>query len=189
MASDTRTRLVEAATRRFYRDGFRNVGIEEILDDVRISKTAFYKHFSCKEELMREVLETQSLWLQDRFKQMIRDQGGRAAADQLRGLFDVVERVIESDDFHGCIFINVSMEFPLAHDPAHKLAAQNKQAIEDIIFELAERAGAAAPDRLAQELCLIIEGTYVSRQVTGRRETIATARRLAERAIQAHLGA
>jgi len=138
---------------------------------------------------MRDVLECQNRWIQDRFRQMIREQGGRAAADQLRGLFDVVERVIDSDDFHGCIFINVSMEFPLPHDPAHKLAAQNKQAIADIIFELAERAGAAAPDRLAEELCLIIEGTYVSRQVSGRREVIATSRRLAERAIQAHLGA
>jgi hypothetical protein len=36
---------------------------------------------------------------------------------------------------------------------------------------------------------MIIDGAYVGRQVTGEVKTIATARRLAERVIQAHLGA
>lgn len=188
MASDTRERLTEAAIGRFYRDGFRNVGIDQILDDVGISKTAFYKHFTCKEDLMLAALEMQNEWLQGTFREMIRKQGGRAAADQLRALFDVVELVIESDGFHGCIFVNAAIEFPLAHDPVHQLSARNKEAITDIVFELAERAGAPAPELLTEELCMIIDGTYVSRVVTGQRDTIATARRLAERVIESHLG-
>ena len=57
MKTPTRQRLVEAATRRFYRDGFRSVGIDQILSDVGISKTAFYKHFESKEDLMLGALE------------------------------------------------------------------------------------------------------------------------------------
>ncbi len=45
MTPPTRQRLVEAAMRRFYRDGFRSVGVDQVLTDVGISKTAFYKHF------------------------------------------------------------------------------------------------------------------------------------------------
>ena len=97
-------------------------------------------------------------------------------------------RVIEDDDFHGCIFVNAAMEFPLPHDPAHVAAARNKRAIEEIVFELAERAGAADPRALAEELCMIMEGAYVTRQVTGKPETIAVARRLADRVLDAHLG-
>ncbi|MGE5191166.1 MAG: hypothetical protein ACM3U2_01610 [Deltaproteobacteria bacterium] len=41
MPAPTRQRLIEAAIRRFYRDGFRNDGIDQILTDVGISKTAF----------------------------------------------------------------------------------------------------------------------------------------------------
>jgi AcrR family transcriptional regulator len=59
MTIPTRQRLVEAAVKRFYRDGFRNVGIDQILADVGISKTAFYKHFECKEDLMLAALEMQ----------------------------------------------------------------------------------------------------------------------------------
>ena len=36
----TRDKLIEAAVRRFYREGFRNVGIDQVYGDVGISKTA-----------------------------------------------------------------------------------------------------------------------------------------------------
>jgi len=188
MPSDTRARLTAAAIARFDRDGFRMVGLDQILDDVGISKTAFYKHFQSKDDLMLAALESQNLWLQQSFRKMLRDTGGRAAADQLRALFDVVEQITERDDFHGCIFINAAMEFPLAHAPAHQAARANKAAIEEIVFELAERAGARAPADLARELCMIMDGAYVGKQVTGDAATIETARRIADRVIRSHLG-
>ena len=126
MASDTRQRLIEAATKRFKREGFRNVGVEQIFGDVGISRTAFYKHFASKDDLMVEALAVQSRGLQDTFRQMVRERGGRSAVGQLRALFDVVESVVESDDFHGCIFIHAAIEFPLSHDPAHQAATRNR---------------------------------------------------------------
>ena len=183
MPNSTRHRLIEAAGRRFYRDGFRNVGIDQVLADVGISKTAFYKHFESKDDLMLAALEVRNVWLQETFRDMIRSHGGPDAAAQLRGLFDVVERVINSDEFQGCIFVNVAMEFPLAHEPAHLAAAEHKRAIEAIVRDLAAEANADDPAAMAQELCLIIEGAYVTRQVTNDPQTIAIARRVAESVI------
>ena len=185
MTTPTRHRLVEAAVRRFYRDGFRNVGIDQVLADVGISKTAFYKHFESKEDLMLAALEMQNGWLQSTFRTMVRERGG-TAIEQLRALFDVVELVIESDDFHGCIFVNVSMEFPLPHEPAHVLASQSKEAIEEFVHALAVDARATNPRRLAQELCLLIEGAYVTKHVTGKENTIEIARHLAQLVIDSH---
>lgn len=187
MTTPTRQRLVDAAVRRFYRDGFRNVGIDQVLADVGISKTAFYKHFESKEDLMLAALEAQNRWLQGTFRQMVQERGGPSAHGQLRALFDVVEQIIESDEFHGCIFVNVSMEFPLLHEPAHQAAARSKEAIENLVHDLAVKAGAADPGALAQELCLIMEGVYVTRHVTGRPNTIGIARRLAERVLAEHV--
>jgi hypothetical protein len=96
---------------------------------------------------------------------------------------DVVETIMESDEFQGCIFVNAAIEFPLPHEPAHVLASKNKAAIEDFVRQLAEMASADDPQALAQELCLIIEGAYVTRHVTGNRGTIEIARRLADLAI------
>jgi AcrR family transcriptional regulator len=179
MTTPTRQRLVEAAIRRFYRDGFRSVGIDQVLADVGISKTAFYKHFESKEGLMLAALQMQNDWLNDTFRKMIRERGGPTAIGQLHAVLDVVEHIIESDDFQGCIFVNAAMEFPLPHEPAHIAASQNKQAIEDFVLVLAKDSGADDPHALSQELCLIMEGAYVTRQVTGNKDTVNIARRVA----------
>lgn len=184
----TRQRLIESALQRFYREGFRNVGIDQILRDVGISKTAFYKHFESKEDLMLAALEQQNQWLQETFRNMIHERGGPTPKGQLFAVLDVVEMIIESDDYQGCIFVNVAMEFPLPHDPAHKLAAENKNAIEEIIRNLSEAAGADDPDQLAQELCLIVEGAYITRQITGNKNTIIIAREIAKLVIESRCG-
>jgi AcrR family transcriptional regulator len=186
MKVPTRQRLVDAAIRRFYRHGFRSVGIDQILADVGISKTAFYKHFECKEDLMLAALEMQHCWLQETFHKMIRERGGPTAIEQLFAVLDVAELVMDSEEFQGCIFVNVSMEFPLPHEPAHVLASKNKEAIEQIVYGLAVDAGADDPRALAQELCLIMEGAYVTRHVTGNKNTIDIARSVARLVIGAH---
>jgi AcrR family transcriptional regulator len=183
MKTPTRKRLIEAATRRFYRDGFRSVGIDQILADVGISKTAFYKHFESKDELLLAALEAQKCWLQETFRAMVRERGG-TAIEQLHALLDVVEHIIESEGFHGCFFVNAVMEFPLPHEPAHVLALQSKQAIEDFVHILAEDACASDPRELAQELCLLMEGAYVTRHLTGNKNTIDIARRVAALVIE-----
>jgi hypothetical protein len=78
------------------------------------------------------------------------------------------------------------MEFPLPHEPAHVAAAQSKRAVEDIVHELAVAAGARDPRELAKELCLIMEGAYVTRHVTGDKQTVDIARKLAQLAIAAN---
>jgi AcrR family transcriptional regulator len=185
--STTRERLTEAAALRFYRDGFRNVGLDQVLDDVGISKTAFYKHFECKEDLVLAALDLRSRWLQQEFRTVIQQCDGAHPADQLRALLEVVHKIIETDEFQGCIFVNVALEYPLPHEPAHIAAAQHKQEIEEIVRDLATRAGAADPHQLARELCLIMEGAYVTRQVSGNKQSIDIARRIADRVIAAHL--
>jgi AcrR family transcriptional regulator len=187
MAVSTRHRLTEAAARRFYRDGFRNVGIDQVLADVGISKTAFYKHFESKEDLMLAALEMKNRWLQDTLREAVRDRGGPTAVGQLRALMDVVDQILSSDEYQGCIFVNAAIEFPLPHEPAHVAAAQHKRAIEGIVRELAAHADAADPGVMARELCLIMEGAYITRHVTGDPRTVEIARRVADLVIAAHL--
>jgi AcrR family transcriptional regulator len=180
MKTPTRQRLIDAAVRRFYRDGFRNVGIDQILSDVEISKTAFYKHFESKDDLILAGLEDHNRLMLETFRRMAIERGGPTPLGQLQSLLDVVEHLVESDDFHGCIFVNVAIEFPLPHEPAHIAAAKNKQAIEDMVYSLAVEANACEPRSLAKQLCLIMEGAYVTRHVTGNKQTVEIARRVAQ---------
>jgi AcrR family transcriptional regulator len=189
MPSGTKQKLIDAAKRRFYRDGFRNVGIDRILSDVGISKTAFYKHFECKEDLMLAALVEHDQWLRQTFVAMVRDRVGTAGPDQLMALFDVVDFLTVDEEFAGCIFVHAAMEFPLPHDPAHQAAARSKQSMEELIEQFAVDAGATNPRALAQELCMIMEGVYVTKHVTQSPQAVDVARRIAKRAIAAHLPA
>lgn len=173
--------------RRFYRDGFRNVGLDQVLADVGITKTAFYKHFECKDDLVLAALEMKNRWLQDTFRELVRERGGSAPKDQLRALLDVVDHIIEGDEFQGCIFVNVALEFPLPQEPAHVAAALHKKGIEEIVHDMATRAGAKDPRQMARELCLVMEGAYVTRQVTGDKRSVDVARRVADLVIASHL--
>src|SRR6187455_583996 len=102
MALATRQRLIDSAFQRFYRDGFRSVGLDQIIADVGISKTAFYKHFESKDDLMLATLESQNSLLQGAFQTIVREHGGPTPLGQLHALLDVVEHFISSEGFQGC---------------------------------------------------------------------------------------
>ena len=186
MAATTRERLLLTAHELFYRDGFTTVGIDRIIDEVGVTKTTFYNHFESKDDLMLEVLRWHDQWWRDTFQQKLREAGGDNPREQIMAAFDVVDELFRSDEFNGCIFINVAVQFPLRHDPAHQAAAEHKKAMTAIFRQLAAYAGAKDPKAFADEFSLILEGTYITQQVSGESETAHIGRRLGRMLIDRH---
>lgn len=180
MATSSRLRLMEAADDLFYREGFHAVGLDRILNAVGVTKTTFYNHFESKEQLILEVLRNHDRWWRETFQRNLRRHGGDDPRDQLLALPDVIDELINSEEFNGCIFINIAVQFPLPHDPAHEAAADHKREMELIMRDLAMRAGAGDPVGLAEELCLTLEGAYVTQQVARRPQTVNILRRLVQ---------
>jgi len=54
---NTRDRILEAAHRRFFVEGFARVSIDEITTDLSMSKKTFYRHFPGKDDLVRQIME------------------------------------------------------------------------------------------------------------------------------------
>jgi AcrR family transcriptional regulator len=187
MATTTRERLLLTAHELFYRDGFTTVGLDRIIDEVGVTKTTFYNHFESKDNLMLEVLRMHDQWWQKSFREKLREKGGDNPRDQLLAAFDVIDELVHTEGYNGCIFINVAVQFPLPHDPAHQLAAEHKKALAAILRELAAYAGAKDPDALAKELSLVLEGTYITQQIAGGCEAIEIGRRVATMLIEKHL--
>jgi AcrR family transcriptional regulator len=187
MAVTTRDKLIDAAHTMFYRDGFHGVGIDRILDQVGVTKTTFYNHFECKEDLMLAVLNRHDTWWRETFSRKLREFGGDTAKGQLLAAFDVVDELFHTDGFNGCIFINVSVEFPLLHDPVHQAAARHKAAMGEILRELASFAGAKDARALAEELSVVLEGTYVTQHISGDAAAAEVGRRVATGVVERHL--
>lgn len=189
MAESSRQRIIRAAHDLFYRLGFHAVGLDGILAEVGVTKTTFYNHFESKEDLIADVLRWHDRWWRDTFRERLRARGGESARGQLLAIFDVIEAMVHCDDYNGCFFVNVAVQFPVQHDPAHEAAAQHKRAMHAIVRELAAYAGADDPAALAGELSLLMEGAYVTQQIVRDPELMRLAREVGALLVERRLGA
>jgi AcrR family transcriptional regulator len=187
MARSSRNDIVKKAHDLFYQLGFHAVGLDRILAEVGVTKTTFYNHFESKDDLVGEVLRFHDRWWRDEFARMLRKHGGDRPRDQLRAVFDALDHYFSSDEYNGCFFINVAVQFPDPRDPAQIAARKHKEAMVDILRELAGYAGAADPAAFAAEFALVMEGAYVTAQISRGGPTAATGRRLAELLVERHL--
>lgn len=187
MATSSRERVIGVAEDLFYRNGFHAVGLDHILREAGITKTTFYNHFESKDQLILDVLKSHDRWWRDTFCTALQRHGGEAPRDQLLALPALVDELLEQDSFNGCIFINVAVTFPLMHDPAHVAAADHKDQMELLLRDLALRAGACDPIALAEELCLALEGAYVTQQIARRSKTMDVFRRMVQTAVDRYV--
>lgn len=58
---ETHKKVVEAAARRFRKDGIGSTGVVDLMADVGLTHGGFYAHFSSKETLVKEALATASM--------------------------------------------------------------------------------------------------------------------------------
>lgn len=186
-SSATREQLVRTAHDLFYKRGFHAVGLDQILDEVGVTKTTFYNHFQSKDDLVIEALRWHDRWWRDTFLDILRKHGGDTPKGQLLAIFDALQCVFGEEGYNGCIFINVAVQFPLQHDPAHIAAAEHKKSMESLVRELAGYAGATDPGALAQEITLLMEGAFVTSQITGDPAITEAAKRALHRAVEHYI--
>jgi TetR/AcrR family transcriptional regulator, transcriptional repressor for nem operon len=75
---ETHRKVVEAASRRFRKDGIEATGVVDLMADVGLTHGGFYAHFPSKETLVKEALAAASLKSRERLQREIdkaRDEG------------------------------------------------------------------------------------------------------------------
>jgi TetR/AcrR family transcriptional regulator, transcriptional repressor for nem operon len=75
----TRQRILEAAGRRFKRDGIDGAGLATVMSDAGLTNGAFYAHFSSKEDLVANVLAEQLRAQRQSFDAQPSDRAGLEA--------------------------------------------------------------------------------------------------------------
>lgn len=189
MVSSRREQLVDTALRLFYQDGFHATGIDRILTEAGVAKMTMYKYFKSKEELILAVLRRRDELFRNWLMREV-ERRAQTASERLLVLFDVYDDWLHDDaSSHGCMFINATAEFADQENPIHAAAAETKRLVLGYVRGLAAAAGAQAPDALATQLVLLLEGATVTAQVMGNRETAREARKAAELLVQAALAA
>ncbi len=184
MSASKRDELVQKALKAFYRDGFHALGMDALAKETGVSKTAIYKHFRTKEELILATLRLRD----EQFRNwMIRRV--EALADSPRGrllaVFDVLAEWFAEPEYRSCMFIKASSEYQDRTHPIHGVAAEHKKLLLAYFEKLAGEAGAKAPKRLAGQILLLKEGAIVLAHLHDPDAIVADARAAAEDLLKA----
>jgi len=162
-----RERILAVARELFYRDGIRAVGVEAIAAAAGTNKMTLYRHFASKDELVAAYLqelagEGEALWEEAKSR-----HPGDAEA-QLRYLLRRASQFAAESAGRGCALANAAVELAERKHPARKVVEAHKRRQCERLVALVREAGYADPERLAEELFLLIEGARVSLQSVGR---------------------
>jgi|CXWL01.1.fsa_nt_gi AcrR family transcriptional regulator len=168
-APDTRTRILQAASRLFYSRGIRPVSMDEVASAAGLTKRSVYYHFASKDDLVVAYLR-------------YRDRGElRAAAmrrgtdprEQILAVFSELEGAFSNTKFRGCAFVNAAAEFGDS-ESVRAVATAMKETTRIWLEDLGRELGARDPRALSEQLGLLIEGSLATWLV--RRDPAAAAR-------------
>ena len=127
MADDPRSarqKILTAAHERFYRDGFRAVGIDTIIAESGVAKMTLYRHFASKDDLITAYVTRADGLYKEWFDAAAGDEG-RPARARILALFDAQTEQIQPARCRGCPFLMALAEIPDAAHPAHQAAEKD----------------------------------------------------------------
>jgi|SRR3954451_11566172 len=167
-----RDRLLAAANELFYTEGVHTVGIDRIIEHAGVAKASLYNTFGSKDELVEAYLRSRHASITDRIRRAL--QRYSTPREQLLGVFEAQGELFATPDYHGCAFVNATAEG--ADSRAQLAAAEYRVWVRSLFTELAEKAGAAAPETLARQLHLLYDGASLSARMDRDGAAATTAR-------------
>ncbi len=161
-----RERILAAARELFYRRGIHAVGVEAIAEAAGTNKMTLYRHFASKDVLvaacLRELTQEFDVAWDAIAAAHVGDPEGQLLA-WLRHMCEFKEHEAE----RGCALANAAVELPDKDHPARRVIREYKTALRERLIRLCRDARLAEPERLADEVFLIVEGARITAQSVG----------------------
>jgi AcrR family transcriptional regulator len=158
---DARERILTAAYDLFRLGGTRNVGVDTIVERSGVAKMSLYRHFKSKEGLVAAFMERREQLLSIGWVKTEVLKRSTTPADRLLAVFDVFDEWFRSEEFDGCCFINVLLEYPSDH-PTHARAALHLAKMRSFVRQLARAAAIADPRTFAETWHVMMKGSIIA---------------------------
>lgn len=154
-AAAPKERLLRTASRLFYTEGIRAVGMDRLVKEASVTRATCYRHFATKDEIVLAYLS-------------VVDQAIRGAVDNivatnpparaLRAIFDFFGDYTCTEGFRGCNFLNAAAEYPDPDCPVRQLIATHRAWLRGTFRTLLVEAGHPKPDHAVGTLVLLRDG-------------------------------
>jgi AcrR family transcriptional regulator len=160
-----RNRLIEAASRLFCRYGINAIGVDAVVSEAGTAKATLYKNFGSKEGLVEAVLVHEGAAWREWFLGALLE-GEASPAEKLNRVFPLLRHWFSGAQFFGCPFLNAVGEHDKNDSRLRDLTMAHKMAVLGPLGDLANAAGAEAPEALAHQLGLLMDGAIIAAMVT-----------------------
>jgi AcrR family transcriptional regulator len=160
---ETRERIVEAARRLFFKQGYTATGVADVLKAAKANSGSLYHFFPSKEDLLAAVLEK----YQSMLEPAVLKPAFARARDPIERLFAILEGyrlLLEATHFElGCPIGNLALEVSNSHKKARRLIVENFRAWCAAVQGLVAEAG----DRLPPDIDPAAFATHVLATMEG----------------------
>ena len=154
----TRSRIIDAAYRVFYKNGFFRAGVDAIAEAAHVTKRTLYYHFDSKDSLLAAVLANQNDLALARIRRWAQKARG-GPAEMVAILFAELEAWAKQPGWTGTGFTRVAMELAdMPGHPARLAASRHKAAVEQWLTAQFTAKQVHKPAVLARQVVLLIEG-------------------------------
>jgi AcrR family transcriptional regulator len=157
-SSETLDRMVERASRLFYAEGIRGVGVDRLVAEAEVTKATFYRYFPTKDDLVVAHVNYQAELIRTQLAAGRQTLQGRVA---IEAFFGGLAGQICGPGFRGCPFINAAAEYPDHAHPVREAIDDYRVWLEGVFVELLTEAEHPGPAGAAGALVLLRDGAMV----------------------------
>jgi len=157
-----RERILDTAYELFSSRGVRGVGVDEVVERAGVAKATLYKHFPSKDALVLAFLDRrEQRWTLD-WVEAESERRGSTPRERLLAIFDLFDEWFRRDDFEGCSFINVLLEFGDREHPLGRASASYLENIRSVLRARAVEAGVRDVDDFVKAWHILMKGSIVA---------------------------
>lgn len=153
-----RERLLDAGQRLFYSRGV-TVGIDALLREANVARRSLYEHFGGKDGLVAAVVRRASdedlAWYDATLS------GDGTPRERILRVFDNLDALMADPQFRGCRYLATDLALVDRDHPAHQETHAYRVRLRALLARELVAAGVPDPDRVAEQLHLLIEGALV----------------------------
>ena len=119
-----RDAIVKTAARLFYKQGYSNTGINQIIEEAGVAKSTLYQRFRSKENLLLTYLDETGAATITALSNAA--SSATTPKEKLLAIFDYLEEMTTQPEFYGCHFLNIVYEMPEGEERARQQIKKQK---------------------------------------------------------------
>jgi AcrR family transcriptional regulator len=162
-----REKIMTAAARLFYEQGYNSTGINQVLEEAGVAKASLYSHFGSKDELgLAYLKEASREWFAAISKTL---EKAESPVNKLLAAFEFLEKQLAGNAFRGCKFMNMLAEVDASGRALQQEVLEHKQQVRRFIAGLVNAAlppsGRKQASMLADTCYLLFEGAIIESKI------------------------